>query len=236
MRSPSDVSPPRHLGRPSRRLWIGLAVFVAIVVLASLRTLAVIWTDQMWFSQGGFGQVFNTLLATKVGLAVAFGLIFFVLMWVNLMLTDRFGARDLSFEPEDEVVRRFQNAVRPYAGRIYAVIAAITGLIAGLNASGQWNAWLLFVHRQSFATTDPLYHKDVGFYVFDLPFVSFVVTWALVSLFIILIVTSVLHFFNGGIRTTRRAPRVAPRVKAHLSVIGAGIALMKALGDRKSVV
>ena len=230
MRSPSDVSPARRLGRPSRRLWIGLAIFVVIIVLASLRTLAVLWTDQMWFSQGGFGQVFNTLLATKVGLAVVFGLVFFAVMWVNLMLTDRFGARDLSFEPEDEVVRRFQNAVRPYAGRIYAAVAAVTGLIAGLNASGQWNAWLLFVHRQSFGSSDPLFHKDVGFYVFNLPFVSFVVTWSLVSLFIILIVTSVLHFFNGGIRTTRRTPRVAPRVKAHLSVIGAGIAFMKALG------
>ena len=200
------------------------------MLLASLRTLAVIWTDQMWFSQDGVGQVFNTMIATKIGLAVAFGLIFFVLMWVNLMLTDRFGARDLSFEPEDEVVRRFQNAVRPYAGRIYAGIAVVTGFIAGLNASGQWQTWLLFVHRQSFGTTDPLYHKDVGFYIFTLPFFSFVVTWTLVSLFVILIVTSILHFFNGGIRTTRRSPRVAPRVKAHLSVIGAGIALMKALG------
>ncbi len=230
MRSPSDVSPPRRLGRPSRRFWIAGVIFVLIVLLASLRTLAVIWTDQMWFSQGGFGEVYNTLLATKVGLAVVFGLIFFALMWGNLMLTDRFGARDLSFEPEDEVVRRFQNAVRPYAGRVYAVIAVITGLIAGLNASGQWNTWLLFVHRQSFGTTDPLFHKDVGFYVFDLPFISFVVTWILVSLFVTLIVTSVFHFLNGGIRTTRRAPRVAPRVKAHLSVIGAGIALMKAFG------
>ena len=184
----------------------------------------------MWFSQGGFGEVYNTLLATKVGLAVVFGLIFFILMWVNLMLTDRFGARDLSFDPEDEVVRRFQNTVRPFAGRVYAVVAVFAGLIAGLNASGQWNTWLLFVHRQSFGTTDPLFHKDVGFYVFDLPFISFVVTWLLVSLFVILIVTSVLHFLNGGIRTTRRAPRVAPRVKAHLSVIGAGIALMKAAG------
>ena len=184
----------------------------------------------MWFSQGGFGQVFNTMLATKVGLAVVFGLIFFALMWVNLMLTDRFGARDLSFEPEDEVVRRFQNAVRPYAGRIYAGIAVLTGFIAGLNASGQWQTWLLFVHRQSFGQSDQLFHKDIGFYVFDLPFVQFVVTWTIVSLFVILIVTSILHFFNGGIRTSRKAPRVAPRVKAHLSVIGAAIALMKALG------
>ena len=230
MRSPSDVSPPRRIARPSRRALIAAVVIVVIVVLASLRTVAVFWTDQMWFSQGGFGQVFSTLVLTKLGLGLAFGLVFFALMWVNLMLTDRFGARELSFEPEDEVVRRFQNAVRPRAARIYGAIALVTGIIAGVNASGQWNTWLLFAHRQSFGSTDALYHKDLGFYVFDLPFVSFVVTWLLVSFFVMLIVSSVFHFFNGGIRSTRQAPRVAPRVKAHLSLIGAGIALMKAAG------
>ena len=77
---------------------------------------------------------------------------------------------------------------------------------------------------------DPLFHKDLGFYIFTLPFVSFVVTWLLVSLIVVLLVTTGFHYLNGGIRATRVTPRVAPRVKAHLSVIGAGIALMKAAG------
>ncbi len=231
MRSPADVSPrPRRIGRLSRRFWIGLIIVVLFIGFLSLRSLAGLWTDQMWFSQTGYGSVWTTLLVTKVGLAVVFGLIFFILMWVNLLLTDRFGARDLSFEPEDEIVRRFQNVVRPYAGRIYAVIGVFTGLIAGLNATGQWQAYLLFIHSKSFNLKDALFHKDLSFYVFTLPFLSFIVTWTLVSLFVILLITAAFHYLNGGIRATRVSPRVAPRVKAHLSVIGAGIALMKAAG------
>jgi uncharacterized membrane protein (UPF0182 family) len=221
---------PRRLGRFSRRFWIGLVVVVLFFAFLSLRSLAVLWTDQMWFSQTGYGSAFSTLFVTKVGLGVGFGVIFFALMWANLFLTDRFGARDLSFEPEDEVVRRFQNVVRPYAGRIYAVIALVTGLIAGLNATGQWQTFLLFAHSKPFHVKDALFHKDLSFYVFTLPFISFIITWTLVSLFFILIITSVFHYLNGGIRATRVSPRVAPRVKAHLSVIGAGIALMKAAG------
>jgi len=203
---------------------------VLFIGFLSLRSLAVLWTDQMWFSQSGFGNVFSTLFITKVGLGVGFGAIFFFLMWLNLLLTDRFGARDLSFEPEDEVVRRFQNVVRPYAGRIYAVIALVTALIAGLNATGQWQTYLLFAHSQPFHVKDALFHKDLSFYVFTLPFVSFIITWTIISLFVILFVTSLFHYLNGGIRATRVSPRVSPRVKAHLSVIGAGIALMKAAG------
>ena len=203
---------------------------VLLVGFLSLRNLAVLWTDQMWFSSVGLSSVFSTLFFVKVGLGFTFGAIFFFIMWGNLLLTDRFGARDLSFEPEDEVVRRFQNVVRPYAKRVYAAIALVMGLVAGLNATGQWQRYLLFSHAQSFHKVDPVFHKDLGFYIFTLPFVSYVVTWFLVVLIFALLVTTGFHFLNGGIRTTRVTPRVAPRVKAHLSVIGAAIALMKAAG------
>jgi len=232
VRSPTDIPParPRRVGRFSRRFWLGLAFVVLFVGFLSLRNLAVLWTDQMWFSSVGLSKVFTTLLLVKFGLGLTFCAVFFFVMWGNLLLTDRFGARDLTFEPEDEVVRRFQNVVRPYAKRVYAVIALVMGIVAGLNAIGQWQKYLLFANSQSFHATDALFHKDLGFYVFTLPFVSFVVTWLLVSLIVTLVVTTGFHYLNGGIRATRVAPRVAPRVKAHLSVIGAGIALMKAAG------
>ncbi|HEY5120577.1 MAG TPA: UPF0182 family protein, partial [Acidimicrobiales bacterium] len=123
-----------------------------------------------------------------------------------------------------------QSVVRPRAGRIYAAIAFVMALIAGFNATSQWNNYLLFAHSVPFHIKDALFHKDLSFYIFTLPFVSFIVTWLLVSLFVVLIVTTGFHYLNGGIRATRVSPRVSPRVKAHLSVIGAGIALMKAAG------
>jgi hypothetical protein len=231
VRSPTDLPPrPRRVSRLSRRFWVGIAVAVVLIGFLSLRSLAVLWTDQMWFSSQGLASVFSTLFLVKVGLGLTFGAIFFLVQWVNLLLTDRFGARDLTFDPEDEIVRRFQNVVRPYAGRIYAAIALVMGVIAGVNAIGQWQKFLLFTHRQPFHIKDALFHMDLGFYVFTLPFISFVVTWCLVSLFVILLVTTAFHYLNGGIRASSRRPRVAPRVKAHLSVIGAGIALMKAAG------
>jgi len=231
VRSPTDVpSGPRRISLVSRRFWIGLGVAILLVGFTSLRSLAVFWTDQMWFSQGGFGSVFNKLLFIKAGLFLSFGAVFFVLMWGNLLLTNKLGARVLSFEPEDEIIRRFQNTVRPYARRIYAAIAFFMALIAGFNATTQWNSYLLFVNAKSFGKTDPLFHKDISFYVMTLPFLRFVVTWLIVALVVTLLVTTVFHYLNGGIRTTRVRPRVSPQVKAHLSVIGAGIALLKAAG------
>jgi uncharacterized protein len=230
MKSPEDVAAAHPAHRARRRAWI-IGILIAIVVLlGSLRSLAGLWTDQMWFSSVGKESVFSTLLGIKVGLAVVFGVLFFVGLFVNLLVADRIGRTAVFEAPEDEMVRRFQLAVRPYAKRIYALVAVVLGLAAGIAAIGQWQSWLLFSNAQSFGRTDPQFHKDVGFYVFELPFIEFIISWLFVSLVIMAIITSVLHYLNGGIRGQRVRPRVRPAVKVHLSVLLAMMALVKAVG------
>jgi len=206
------------------------AIVVLIILLASLRTLADIYTDGLWFSSVGFHNVFSTLLVIKLGLFGVFGAIFFVVMWVNLIVCDRLASNDLGAVQKDEVVRRYQQIVRPYAGRLYVVLALVMALIAASGTIGEWQNWILFRHGGSFGVKDPQFHKDVGFYVFKLPFMNFVVDWTLAILIVTLIVTIVFHYLNGGIQPQRGIPRVRPAVKAHLSVLLALIALTKAAG------
>ncbi len=230
MRTPQDLpaKPPRARNRA--RWWILGAVVVLVILLASLKSLATIYTDSLWFSSVHLHSVWTTLLAVKLGLFFSFGAVFFVVLWVNLIVCDRLGGSAESFEPEDELVKRYQHAVRPHAGWVYAVIALVLALIAASGSIGEWQNWILFTHGKSFGVVDPQFHWDVGFFVFKLPFLNFVVNWALVSLVVILVVTTIFHYLNGGIRAQRVAPRVRPAVKAHISVLLALIALVKAAG------
>ena len=76
--------------------------------------------------------------------------------------------------------------------------------------SAEWNSWILFTNGGDFGIDDPQFGRDVGFYVFQLPFLSFVVDWLFASLLIVLIVTAVAHYLNGGIRVQPPSPRVTP--------------------------
>lgn len=225
---PADPSPPRR--RHRARWWIaGLAVLI-IILLISLRSLANIYTDSLWFSSVNFHNVFSTLLVIKLGLFGVFGAIFFAVLWVNLVVCDRIAGHDIVLAQEDELVRRYQQYVRPYSGRIYVAIAFVLALIGASGTISQWNNWILFRHGGNFGVTDPQFHKDVGFYVFKLPFLIFCVDWTLAILIVTLVVTLVFHYFNGGIQPQRGLPRVRPPVKAHVSVLLALIALDKAVG------
>src|SRR5437667_120357 len=67
------------------------------------------------------------------------------------------------------------------------------------------------------------------FFVFKLPFLKFMVDWLFASIIIILIITAVAHYLNGGIRV-QAVQKVTPQVKAHLSVLLGVLALLKAAG------
>ncbi len=211
------------------RWWIAGGVVVLIVLLGSLRSLAGLYTNLLWADSVGFHRVWSTLLAVKVGLFASFGAAFFVVLWVNLVICDRIAAHSLSTDAEDDFVRRYQRVVRPYAGRVYAVLSLAIALIAAATTIGQWNNWLLFTHAKSFPQADPEFGLNDGFFVFRLPFLQFLVDWTLASLVVILVLTTLFHYLNGGIRP-RGMPRVRPLVKAHLSVLLALIALAKAAG------
>ncbi len=231
MRVPSDLTvehSPR--GHHRGRWWLVGIVVVLIILLVSLRSLAGLYSDSLWFSSVGYHEVFSTLLVTKLGLFGVFGAIFFVVLWINLVVCDRIAGHDIVLAQEDELVRRYQQYVRPYAGRIYVALAFVLALIGGSGTIGQWQNWILFRHGGNFGITDPQFHKDIGFYVFKLPFMIFVVDWTLAILIVTLAVTVVFHYLNGGIQPQRGIPRVRPAVKAHLSVLLALLALTKAAG------
>jgi uncharacterized protein len=230
VRSPSDISDRRPAPPHRRRRWLIVAAVVLVALLLSFHAFALFYTDALWFSSVQLHSVWRSLFEIKVGLTLTFAVIFAVLLTASLIVAERVAPRGPSLDAEDEFVKRYQEVVGPYTRRLRIVVVVVLSLIVGSQALGQWQNWILFRNATSFGVKDPQFHLDVGYFVFKLPFELFLVHWSLVALFVILVVTVISHYFNGGIRLQGARPRVLPAVKAHLSVILALIALAKAVG------
>ena len=213
-----------------RRRWIIAAVIILIILIASLRTFAVFYTDALWFSSVNLHSVWVKLFEIKFGLMVVFAAIFAVLLLASLLVAERLAPKGPSLDAEDEFVKRYQEIIGPYSRWLRAAVVVVLSLIIGSQAIGQWNNWILFRNSTPFPTTDPQFHRNVAYFVFTLPFEQFLVHWALVALFVVLLVTLLSHYLNGGIRLQGSRPRVRPAVKAHISVILGLLALVKAVG------
>jgi hypothetical protein len=207
-----------------------VVAIILIIVFASLKTFATFYTDALWFSSVDLHSVWLKLFETKVGLLVVFAALFAVALLASLLVAERLAPKGLSLDAEDEFVKRYQEVIGPYSRWLRIVVVGVLSLIVGSQAVGQWNNWILFENSTPFAATDPQFHRNVAYYVFTLPFEQFLVHWALVSLVVILLITALSHYLNGGIRMQGSRPRVRPAVKAHLSVILGLLALVKAVG------
>lgn len=227
MRVPTDL--PRKSRRATRGRLIIFGLFVVFLLLTSLRSVAAFYTDYLWFKELKFTSVFRGVLVVQVLLAVFFSVFFFALMVANLIIADRLAPRFRPAGPEDELVQRYREAVGPHANKVRVAVAVVFALFAGVGTRSQWNNWILFRHSTPFHQTDPQFGRDIGFYVFQLPFIKFVIDWMFVAVVITLVVTVVFHYLNGGIRVQSPVQRVTPQVKAHISVLLGVLALVKAV-------
>jgi uncharacterized membrane protein (UPF0182 family) len=233
MRPPEDMPrrprrAPRQAGRG--RTWLIVGAVVLFFLITSLRGIASFYTDYLWYDSLGRSEVWRGVLGAKIALAAIFTAAFFAVMWVNLVIADRLAPPFRPAGPEDEVIERYHELVGGRVGMVRATVSGLLALIAGAGVSSEWNSWLLFTHAKDFGIKDPQFDTDIGFYVFRLPFLTFLVGWLFAALLIVLIVTAVAHYLNGGIRMSAQHNRVTPQVKAHLSVLLGLLALVKAVG------
>ncbi|MFP3907302.1 MAG: UPF0182 family protein [Acidimicrobiales bacterium] len=230
MRPPTQM-PSRPSRSPNRgRIILIVAVVALFVFFTSLRGIAGFYTDFLWFQALDLTGVWTGILGAQVALALIFVGLFFVLMYVNLWFADRVAPRFRPTGPEEEVIERYYEVVGNRQGWVRLGVSALFALIAGVGTAGQWESWILFTNQQEFGMTDPLFDTDIGFYIFQLPFLSFVTSWLFGSLVTVFLITCAAHYVNGGIRARTAGERATPQVKAHLSVLLAVMALVRTAG------
>ncbi len=189
----------------------------------------------MWFDSVDLNSVWIKILLTKSILVAATSLLAFAFIFINLRLAVRATpVMDIfeSFESQDPLTRfrEFFNE-RFLKYRLWGAIGL--SLFLGAGASQLWEQVLLFINQKSFGVTDPVFQYDVSSYVFGLPLYRLFVSWG----FQLVIFTSfiiVLFFIATGALQLRqgRLPEVSSGAKAHLSVLLAFVAVLKAFAYR----
>jgi uncharacterized membrane protein (UPF0182 family) len=210
---------------------------VAVVAAITLSILSGFYIDILWFRELQLSSVFWTVFWTRISLAVAFGLVFFLLLYANLLIARRIRPRYRVYSAEEEYVERYRVAFEPYARWVLPAVALVFALFSATGVSTQWDIYQLW--RQAGVVSfgpphvpDPIFSRDVAFYVLSLPFQEFVQGWLFSSLVVVTLVTAGAHYLWGGIRYRAMGERVTPQVKAHLSVLLGLILLTRAWGYR----
>lgn len=210
------------------------AVIIALIVLLIIFGGAIIgfYTDWLWFKDLGFSVIFIKTFLTKVGLGSLMGLLFFAIIYGNLWYARRIAPPSSPMGLERRLIEHLGSLARRGIGIAIFAGSVIVSFMVGLEAATHWEEWLLYSNASKFGINDPALGRDIGFYVFRLPFINYFYGWLFFALSVALIASAALHYADEAIEVFGNRLQFAPKVKAHLAVLVAALFFLKAWGYR----
>ena len=199
--------------------------FVLILILVSLllpfaSSILNFYTDWLFFVETGFSSVFMTTMYAKTGAGLFFGVLTFVLIMINLYFANR------GHFPHTEIfivgggnIRINRDDVARLVKPVSILISIVLALLAGNWGAMHWEEVLLFTNRVKVGTVDPVIGKDLGFYLFSLPFWEMLKDFSGFTLPATTALAGAVYFVRGGIILTERGVTLDEKVRRHLAVL-----------------
>ncbi len=228
---PSPSSPRPAPAAPSKR---PSALIPTLVILGVLGILLMIfttfYTDFLWYASLDKQSVFTTLLITQLGLFVVFGLLMATAVGLTMLLAFRSRPEMGVMSAEQISLERYRASLEPFHKVILIGIPTLFGVMAGMSASSQWQAFMTFRYSTPFGQTDPQFNTDISFFALQYPFLRFVLGFMVAMLILCLMMAAATHYVYGGLRLQGPTPRTSRAAHVQLSILGGLFMLLKAVG------
>ncbi|TDC88715.1 UPF0182 family protein [Nonomuraea deserti] len=217
--------------RLPRRPRLLLPVAIALVVIVALFFLfSGFYTDYLWFDATNYTSVFTTVLLTKIVLFLVGAALMVGIAGGNMLLAFRmrpmFGPAVFGGSSGAD---RYRMALDPHRKLIFIVGMGLLALFSGSSFAGQWQTWLKFINGEAFGKLDPLFKKDISFFMFDYPFIRMGLNFLFTAVIISIILAAITHYLYGGFRLQSPGVHASRAARTHLSVLLGSFLLLKAV-------
>ena len=203
-----------RLGSRSIAVLVPTIIFVVLFVLPGA---VGVWTDWLWFREIGYERVFLTERLWRVTVGVGAGLVGAAVMYATLYFAQR------GVVPDPVMVRLNPQAPRVdvtgIARRFTLPVALIIGLLLGASMSRGWLTMLRAANVIPFGRTDPVFGRDVSFYVHTLPALEIGSGFAFGLVLLALLITAPIYWMRGDLILPPRRAQVEPSAARHLGLL-----------------
>lgn len=217
-------------------LLIGVAAFI---ILTGAREFLSFVADWQFFREIGYEAVFTRTLFAKLLAGLVFGVFAFLAVIINLFIAGRRTFPLSGLNPLWENVPQLQHIdINRFLRGISLLAALAAFLLAFPIGTRYWEQALLYLNSAPAGLADPLFGKDISFFLFQYPFINTVNNMIRSVIVIIFILTAAVYVVRGGVVLMDRFFSVDPLVKRHLGVLVSLFLLSLAFGfylDRYSL-
>ena len=202
-----------------------------------------LYPDWLWFDNLGFAPVFWTMLVSKFGFGLSIWLFLIIIISISL-----YTARRLSPHGSGPTLRVADGYAAQLGlsdktlNNILIIAILVPSFLVASKGAEQWDLLLRYLNQQPFGNSDPVFGKDIGFYLFSLPFYGFLRTGLLVSTVLTGLITMGWYLKRGALQievdmspvdavpTSLPKITITPKARQHLIFLGAIVILLLAWG------
>lgn len=177
-------------------LWtVGIIVFFSFSLFS---TVVAFIADWWWFSEVGYTEIFITSLGAKLLLGLAVFIFVALFLLANLLIVTYSKTPLLFVLPENLIGRPISLDSRT-TRKLGIVISLVIAVFFGLVASSQWQDVLKFFSSTPFGIADPIFGKDIAFYIFSLPVITLGLGLLKIIVLVSLVLCSTIYILRGSL-------------------------------------
>jgi uncharacterized protein len=199
--------------RSVRRIVLGIIalVFVALIVVP---WLASFFTDWLWFKEVGFQTVFATSLVWRISLFFIGGALAFVFFYGNVRVARGAGSGfPVLFINRGDGVN--VDVSRLFT-KLFFPAAIVLSFLTAISLSAWWLTLLKGLNGVALGARDPLFNRDISFYLFRLPLISGVLGTLITLTLLSFVATAAMYWLRNEITLPPRRASAKPRAARHL--------------------
>lgn len=212
----------------------GLIAGVVLFIILLIAFIGRFYIPMIWLKSVNYLSVFWKILLTQFWVGLFFAALFFIISFINFNYARRYAPAiqvedtngQYSDRPEMQLYRSLQSF--PISKKFVLAFSLIISILMGISESANWEKILVYFNRVSFGASDPVFGHDIGFYLFELPFLEYLRNWLSFAIGFILVILIIVYVSKKAIRLEFRKINIDPPVKLHLSLLLGAFLLLQA--------
>ena len=206
--------------------WLAATV-VSITVLAGIIIALSFFfshflVDIWWFDSLGYEAYFWQRALYRYAVLGSVSIFFFLIFFLNFWAASRFlGAPLPSKTPTAASLKSYRRLLRGFRTGsmwIYTPLAIILSVVIALPLYERWEAFLLYLFSPKAKVADPVYGKDIGYYLFAYPIYTLIQHRLLMTFCVLLAAITLLYLVERRI-LARQEKRLPAGARTHISML-----------------
>ncbi|MGD0397637.1 MAG: UPF0182 family protein [Syntrophobacteraceae bacterium] len=200
---------------------VSITALVGIVIALSFffsHFLVDIW----WFNSVGYEAYFWQRALYRYAVLGSVSIFFFLIFFLNFWVASRFLGATLSTKtPSAASLRSYRlllQGFRTGSMWVYTPFSIILSVVIALPLYERWEAFLLYLFSPRANVTDPVYGKEIGYYLFAYPIYTLIQHRLLIASGVLLAAITLLYLVERRI-LAKEEKRLPAGAKAHISML-----------------